>query len=92
MQFNSFEQAWTLVRGLGGGTLAVLGTSNLNLSIVLACGALLLGVQLAQQYKNDMYVLLRLPVPIRAAVYAAGILIFFSFGEYYGEQFVYFQF
>jgi D-alanyl-lipoteichoic acid acyltransferase DltB (MBOAT superfamily) len=61
-------------------------------AIVLACGLLLLAVQLAQARAKDDYVLLRQPVLVRAVVYAAGILAFVWLGEYGGDAFIYFQF
>ncbi|MCY2951876.1 MAG: MBOAT family protein [Planctomycetota bacterium] len=66
---------------------------NTNSLAIVAGGLLvLLAVQLAKELSNDAYILLRLPIPARAILYAAGILVFLAFGDFYGEPFIYFQF
>ena len=59
---------------------------------VLLAGGVLLAVQLVQLSRRDLNAVLRLPVPVRAAVYAGGMLAFMFFGEYGGHAFIYFQF
>lgn len=63
-----------------------------NLAVVAAGLLVLLAVQVAKELSKDAYILLRIPVPARAALYAAGILVFLAFGDFYGEPFIYFQF
>jgi D-alanyl-lipoteichoic acid acyltransferase DltB (MBOAT superfamily) len=60
--------------------------------IVGACLLLFAGVQFAQWFKRDLEFPLRLPVPVRALVYAAGMLGFILFGNYNAQPFIYFQF
>ena len=62
------------------------------LAVFVACAAVLLLVQLVQFVSKNHDVIWRLPVPVRAVLYAAGILAFVLFGEYGGESFIYFQF
>ncbi|MGE5610215.1 MAG: MBOAT family O-acyltransferase [Bacillota bacterium] len=89
---RSVEQIGEMFRGLMRWRLRELFTNMNSLVIVAACMMILLGVQLAKELSNDDYVLLRLPLPARAMLYAAAILGFVAFGEFYGEQFIYFQF
>jgi hypothetical protein len=62
------------------------------LAAFLACALVLLIVQVVQFASKNHDVIWRLPVPVRAVVYAAGILAFVIFGEYGGDSFIYFQF
>ena len=50
------------------------------------------GAQALQWFTQDLKVVLRFPLPVRALAYAAGILGFLWFGEYGGGAFIYFQF
>lgn len=62
---------------------------------VVALGLMLALMVLAHVIKmraNDNYVLFRMPVPVRAVVYAGLIFAFLFFGDYGGETFIYFQF
>ena len=54
--------------------------------------ALIFAVQLAQFLKKDHDVVFRLPVPVRALVYAAVFFSMLVFVEYAGDAFIYFQF
>ena len=56
------------------------------------CAGALLVVQAAQYFKKDLDVITRLPVPLRAVVYAAMVLCILFFGVIEGDAFVYFQF
>ncbi|MGA2496361.1 MAG: MBOAT family protein [Tepidisphaeraceae bacterium] len=90
---RDLHQAGQMLGALGKITLRSSGLPAVeSIVIVLACGLLLLSVQILQQLRGDMYTLLRLPRPLRAVVYAGAILGFLAFGEYYGAQFIYFQF
>jgi D-alanyl-lipoteichoic acid acyltransferase DltB (MBOAT superfamily) len=51
-----------------------------------------LGVQLLEYYADDLLLLLHSPVPIRAGLYAAGVVLFLLTGEFGGHAFIYFQF
>ena len=77
-------EGWT---GLG----ALAGSRGAPL-LVAALALLLLAFQLGQYFKKDPHVIFRLPVPVRAMVYAALALGFLWFGEYGGPAFIYFQF
>lgn len=48
--------------------------------------------QLVKYVKNDHDVIFRIPVPIRALVYAGMIIGFIVYGEFGGGDFIYFQF
>ena len=62
------------------------------LAVFAACAGALLLVQIVQFASRNHDVVWRLPVPVRAVLYAAGILAFVVFGEYGGDSFIYFQF
>jgi hypothetical protein len=47
---------------------------------------------LAQFLKKDHDLVFRLPVPVRAFVYAAAFFSMLVLGEYAGDAFIYFQF
>ncbi len=64
------------------GLLAILGANSL----------LLIFVQYLQYRSRDLNVMLRLPIPLRAAFYAAGFLAIIIFGRIHGSAFIYFQF
>ncbi len=90
---RGLHQMWAMLAALGNYRIPSPSSAMTeNIAIVLACGATLFVVQLLQLRRGDMYVLLRLPRPARAVVYAVGMLGFLAFGEFYGEQFIYFQF
>lgn len=59
---------------------------------LLSCVGIFGVVQLVQWLARDLQFVLRLPVPARALVYAAGFLGFILFGNYGGHAFIYFQF
>lgn len=61
-------------------------------AIPAGCLLVFLGVQIVQSVRRDLDFVLRLPVPIKAIVYAAGVLGFMFFGKHDGEAFIYFQF
>jgi D-alanyl-lipoteichoic acid acyltransferase DltB (MBOAT superfamily) len=63
-----------------------------EVQIFFACSVLFFSTQLLQWLTQDLKIVLRFPVLIRALVYAAGMLAFIWFGEYGGEAFIYFQF
>lgn len=58
----------------------------------VACALVLLIVQLYQAWTNDKLVAWRLPLPIRAVVYAAVFLSIIIFGGVGGKTFIYFAF
>ena len=89
---RSFGHIGQLFAGLTHWPIRELFKNANSLAIVAAGFVILLVVQMAKEISNDAYILLRLPVPARATLYAAGILIFLAFGEFYGEPFIYFQF
>ncbi len=60
--------------------------------IVVIIGLVLMGSQLVKYLKNDHEVIFRIPVPIRAIIYAALIFGMLIYGEYGGGKFIYFQF
>jgi D-alanyl-lipoteichoic acid acyltransferase DltB (MBOAT superfamily) len=66
--------------------------SRAEVQVFVSCWVLFWGAQLLQWLTQDLKVVLRFPIPVRALVYAAGILAFIWFGEYGGEAFIYFQF
>lgn len=71
-------------------TSAVLSTRLWG--VFLACSVVFWGAQLLQWRTGDLYFVLRAPVPVRAGVYAALWLGFLVFGQFHGDQFIYFQF
>jgi D-alanyl-lipoteichoic acid acyltransferase DltB (MBOAT superfamily) len=62
------------------------------LAIAGAVAMSLLVMQIVQYVKKDDLVVLRLPVPVRALVYAGAFLSFLMLGEYAGDAFIYFAF
>ena len=86
------SQTRWMFKKLMAGTVSMINQDMTSVAAVAAAGLLLLAVQLAQYFARDYYVIFRLPTPVRAVAYAAGILGFLAFGEYYGEAFIYFQF
>jgi hypothetical protein len=62
--------------------------------VVLGAGltALLYAFQFIERAAGDLLAVFRGPVPVRAAVYAGGTLLFIWVGEYGGDAFIYFQF
>ena len=62
------------------------------LQTFIVVGATLLAAQLVKYWRDDHNVIFRLPVPVRAAVYAVMILAFIVFGIFDGGEFIYFQF
>jgi D-alanyl-lipoteichoic acid acyltransferase DltB (MBOAT superfamily) len=90
---NSLAQVGQMLGAIGRSLTVdanVLGPSVL--AVFIACAAVLLLVQLVQFVSKNHDVIWRLPVPVRAALYAVGILAFVLFGEFGGEAFIYFQF
>ena len=66
------------------------GTGITTLAI---CALPFIAIQLAQYYRNDLDVVLRLPAPVRGLVYAALFLaLTVFFGEQVEQPFIYFQF
>ena len=64
-----------------------------NLMLTFVAVAITLGVaQLVKYLADDHDVIFRIPVPLRAVVYAAIILGILVFGDFGGGQFIYFQF
>jgi hypothetical protein len=61
------------------------------LTVALAI-APVLAVDLAQYFSRDELVLLRIPTPLRAAVYVAGAYVFILAGRFESNAFIYFQF
>jgi hypothetical protein len=56
-----------------------------------AC-AMLLAFQLFEYKKDNLTLVLASPLPLRAVVYAAGLVLFLLTGDYGGDTFIYFQF
>ncbi|HEX8325034.1 MAG TPA: MBOAT family O-acyltransferase [Tepidisphaeraceae bacterium] len=71
--------------------VAPLLNANLVLTFV-SCGLVLLVPQLVKYLADDHNVIFRVPVPVRAVVYAGMILLFLIFGVFDGGDFIYFQF
>ena len=61
------------------------------LPFVALVGPLVL-MQIAQAVSGDLEVVRRSPLPVRAVVYAAAVLVIVVFGEDFGQPFIYFQF
>ena len=59
---------------------------------ICVCAGILMIVQLAQAWKREPLIGLKLPVPLRAIAYAGVILGIVIFGEANGRAFIYFQF
>ena len=90
-QDGSYQQIKEMLgapgRGLGldGDSLACLGQ--------VAFHALpLLLVQWFQWSRNDHYVVLKWPTPVRSALYAALLFLWVFYGAQLGSAFIYFQF
>jgi D-alanyl-lipoteichoic acid acyltransferase DltB (MBOAT superfamily) len=87
----TIEQAWLMFKAI----FTSLGVEQLDRALrvtLIACAMILLIVQIAQAWTRDKLVAWRLPVPVRAVVYAAVILGVIVFGETGGRAFIYFQF
>jgi alginate O-acetyltransferase complex protein AlgI len=90
---ESMGQVWSMTKAMWFGAVGERHVMRLDdLLIFLACGVLFFGVQLVQRISGDLMFVIRLPVPIRALVYAFGILVFVFLGSDGEQAFIYFQF
>ena len=90
---QSVHHALSLIGGLARFAAAGVVLVPPKMFLILAsCGLVLFLAELAQYFSKDRHAIFRLPVPVRAVVYATGILGFVFFGEYGGQSFIYFQF
>ncbi|MGC4030880.1 MAG: MBOAT family O-acyltransferase [Tepidisphaeraceae bacterium] len=64
---------------------------NSVVALVVIAVVLLVG-QLVKYFKDDHGVVFRVPMPVRAVLYAGMILAFLIYGKYDGGSFIYFQF
>lgn len=87
---ESMAQAGDLLSQLLGPWHAGLIASWLLPFATLAAPLVLM--QIAQAVSGDLEVVRRIPLPLRAVVYAALVLAIVVFGEDFGQPFIYFQF
>jgi D-alanyl-lipoteichoic acid acyltransferase DltB (MBOAT superfamily) len=82
---------WLMVRSFMDvtGWLRMPGGPALTVALAIAP---VLAVDLAQYFSRDELVLLRIPTPLRAAVYVAGAYVFILAGRFESNAFIYFQF
>ena len=86
---ESLDQTWSILSAL----LVPWSIRGTGITTLAICALPVIAMQLAQYYRNDLNVVLRLPAPMRGLVYAAlFIALTVFFGEQVEEPFIYFQF
>lgn len=90
---DSIEQVGAMLSAFGNPLLLSLpGWQSNHVLTFISCFGVLFIVQLIQWNWRDYYFVMRMPVLVRALIYAAAILVFIWFGNFDGDQFIYFQF
>jgi len=93
---ETLREAITVIRGVvrwEPATEALSAPSGLwNFRLSLVAIAVLLVVDLVQSRWGGEKCLLRMPLPVRWAIYYAALFAILMFGEFGGEDFIYFQF
>jgi len=92
---ESMTQAISMISSVAGILRTEVATSVAalgDLQLAVSVTGILVLIQAVQYLRDDHLFVLKMPVPVRACLYALGALCFLYLGEFGGDAFIYFQF